>query len=77
MIIREVIQILNDTIYRNYSDKNVYIRNKTTGLLYTQVNSSIDYEYEETDIPIEKVDEEKEANKWLYVCFYLTYLTTS
>ena len=67
MIIREVIQILNDTIYRNYSDKNVYIRNKTTGLLYTQVNSSIDYEYEETNIPIEKAEEEKEENKWLYV----------
>jgi len=57
MIIREVIQILNDTIYRNYSDKNVYIRNKATGLLYTQVNSSIDYEYEETDIPIKKEQE--------------------
>ena len=63
MIIREVIQILNDTIYRYYSDKNVYIRNKTTGLLYTQVNSSVDYEYEETNIPIEKVEEEKEENK--------------
>lgn len=58
MIIREVIQILNDTIYRNYSDKNVYIRNKNTGILYTDVNSSIDYEYEETDIVIEKVEEE-------------------
>ena len=60
MIIREVIQILNDTIYRNYSDNNVYIRNKETGILYSVVNSSIDYEYEETDIPIEKVEEEKE-----------------
>jgi len=58
MIIREVIQILNDTIYRNYSDNNVYIRNKETGVLYSDVNSSIDYEYEETDIPIEKVEEE-------------------
>ena len=67
MIIREVIQILNDTIYRNYSDNNVYIRNKETGVLYSDVNSSIDYEYEETDIPIEKVEEE---NKWLYVYFY-------
>lgn len=64
MIIREVIQILNDTIYRNYSDKNVYIKNKETGVLYSDVNSSIDYEYEETDIPIEKVEEE---NKWLSI----------
>ena len=70
MIIREVIQILNDTIYRNYSDKGVYIRNKTTGVLYSNVNSCIDYEYEETNIPIEKVEEEKEENKWLYVYFY-------
>jgi len=53
MIIREVIQVLNDTIYRNYSDKGVYIRNKETGLLWTGVNSCIDYEYEETDIEIE------------------------
>ena len=63
MIIREVIQILNDTIYKNYSDKGVYIRNKTTGILYSNVNSCIDYEYEETNIPIEKVEEEKEENK--------------
>ncbi len=62
MIIREIIQILNDTIYRNYSDKNVYIRNKNTGILYTDVNSSIDYEYEETDIVIERNEEqEREA----------------
>ena len=60
MIIREVIQILNDTIYRNYSDKGVYIRNKTTGVLYSSVNSCIDYEYEETNIPIEKVEEEND-----------------
>jgi hypothetical protein len=63
MIIREVIQILDDTIYKNYSDKGVYIRNKTTGVLYSNVNSCIDYEYEETNIPIEKVEEEKEENK--------------
>jgi hypothetical protein len=63
MIIREVIQILDDTIYRNYSDRGVYIRNKTTGVLYSDVNSCIDYEYEETNIPIEKVEEEKEENK--------------
>ena len=58
MIIREVINILGQTIYRNYSDKGVYICNKTTGLLYTDVNSSIDYEYEETDIEDELTDKE-------------------
>lgn len=56
MIIREEIDILGQTIYRNYSDKGAFIRNKTTGLLYTDVNSSIDYEYEETD----DIDESRE-----------------
>ncbi|MCK9470292.1 MAG: hypothetical protein M0Q88_00875 [Bacilli bacterium] len=58
MIVREVVHILGDIIYRNYSDKNVYIRNKTTGILYTDVNSIIDYEYEETEIP--NIEETKE-----------------
>ena len=53
MIIREVIEINDNIIYRNYSDKNVYIRNKETGTLWSDVNSCIDYEYEETDTPIE------------------------
>ena len=57
MIVKEIIRILDDTIYRNYSDKGVYIRNKETGILYSVVNSSIDYEYEETDIPIEMAEE--------------------
>ena len=53
MVIREVIQILDNTIYRNYSDKGVYIRNKkTNGTLWSSVNSSIDFEYEETDKPV-------------------------
>ena len=55
MIIKETIKILDHTIYKNYSDKGVYIRNKENGTLWTTVNSSIDYEYEETDIPIEDV----------------------
>ena len=54
MVKKEVIQILDKTIYRNYSDKGVMIRNKTNGTLWSDVNSSIDYEYEETDIPVEK-----------------------
>lgn len=53
MVIREVIQILDNTIYRNYSDKGVYIRNKTNGTLWSYVNSSIDFEYEETDKLVE------------------------
>lgn len=59
MIIREVMQINDNKIYRNYSDKGVYIRNKENGTLWTTVNSSIDYEYEETDKLIEIVEGEK------------------
>jgi hypothetical protein len=58
MIIKETIKILDHTIYKNYSDKGVYIRNKTNKTLWTTVNSSIDYEYEETDIPVEEIEEE-------------------
>lgn len=55
MIIKETIKILDHTIYKNYSDNGVYIRNKENGTLWSEVNSSIDYEYEETDIPVEDV----------------------
>lgn len=54
MIIRNVLIINGDKIYQNYSNNNVYIRNKTNGTLWTSVNSNIDFEYEETDIPIEQ-----------------------
>ena len=64
MIVKEIIKILDDTIYKTYSDRGVYIRNKDTGILYTEVNSSIDYEYEETDIPIE-LPKEEEFSRWI------------
>lgn len=54
MIIRNVLVINGDKVYQNYSNNNVYIRNKTNGTLWTSVNSSIDFEYEETNIPIEE-----------------------
>lgn len=54
MIIREVLNINGRTIFRTHSDSGVYIRNKADGTLWTTVNSSIDFEYEETDTPIEK-----------------------
>ena len=54
MIIRNVFDFNGDKVYQNYSDNNVYIRNKTNGTLWTSVNSNIDFEYEETDIPIEE-----------------------
>lgn len=61
MIIKETIKILDHTIYKNYSDKGVYIRNKENGTLWTTVNSSIDYEYEETDEPF---TQETEQGEW-------------
>lgn len=61
MIIREVIKILDKTIYRNYSDKGVYIRNKVNGTLWSDVNSSIDFEYEETDKKVEEIEEKIES----------------
>ena len=54
MIIKEILSINGRIIYRVHSDSGVYIRNKTNGTLWSAVNSSIDYEYEETDTPIEK-----------------------
>lgn len=54
MIIRNVFVFNGDKVYQNYSDNNVYIRNKTNGTLWTSVNSNIDFKYEETDIPIEQ-----------------------
>jgi len=54
MIIKKEIPVLDKKIYQVYSDKNVYIKNKTNGTLWKKVNSSIDFEYEETDILIEE-----------------------
>ena len=59
MIIRKEIPILDKTIYQVYSDKNVYIKNKTNGTLWKKVNSSVDFEYEETDIPIKEEEYDK------------------
>ena len=53
MVVRTKLMILNDVIYHNVSDRGVYVRNKENGTLWTEVTSSIDYEYEETDILIE------------------------
>ena len=58
MIIKEQIPILDKIIYRTYSNQNVYIRNKTNGTLWSIVNSSIDFDYEETNIPIIKEEEQ-------------------
>lgn len=59
MIVKNVLIFNGNTIYQNYSDQNVYIRNKTDGTLWSTVNSRLDYQYEETDIQIELNEEPK------------------
>ena len=67
MLIREVIQINEDTIYRFYSDEGFYVRNKNTNTLFTDVNCSIDFDFEETDIPIHDEDEELSESEILNI----------
>ena len=59
MIVKNVLIFNGNKVYQNYSDQNVYIRNKTNGTLWSTVNSRLDYQYEETDIPIELNEEPK------------------
>jgi hypothetical protein len=56
------------TLYRTYSDRNVYISKVGTDEIYAE---AVDvewafYEYEETDIPIEIPEEEKDAEEFAY-----------
>lgn len=57
MIIVEKVD--NDTRERRYSDKNVMIRQVETGVLYEDAVDVIPcrYTYEESDVPIESVDD--------------------
>ena len=48
MIIKEEIKILNNVIWKVYSDNNKYIKNVRTGLEYTVVNTCINDEFIET-----------------------------
>ena len=57
MIIVELVD--NDTRERRYSDKNVMIHQVETGILYEDAVDVIPcrYTYEESDVPIESVDD--------------------
>ena len=57
MIIVELVD--NGTRERRYSDKNVMIRQVETGILYEDAVDVIPcrYTYEESDVPIESVDD--------------------
>jgi hypothetical protein len=59
MIIKSILTFNGNTIYQNYSDQNVYIRNKTNGTLWSIVNSKFDYQYEETAEEIKPIEEPK------------------
>lgn len=57
MIIKETTIANNNTIYKFYSDKGVYIKNTENGTLWSTVFTSINSSFIETDTPI---DEESE-----------------
>lgn len=59
MIIKEKVHILDDVIWRVYSDQNRYIKNVRTGLIYTTVNTSVNDEF----IELGEIEEEKEYEK--------------
>ena len=67
MLVREVIQINEDTIYRFHSDEGFYIRNKDNDTLHTDVNCSIDFDFEETDIPIYDENDELSESEILKI----------
>ena len=54
MIIKEKLYILDNVIWRVYSDQNRYIQNVRTGLIYTRVNTSVNDEF----IELGEIEEE-------------------
>jgi hypothetical protein len=64
MIIKENLIIKNKPFVKQYSDKNLKIRQIETDVLYDEAidveNST--YTYEETNIPIEEEEDEYEEN---------------
>jgi hypothetical protein len=53
MIQRETKELNNRTFTRTYSDAGVMIRKIGTDEIYSDAWDVLDFEYEETDIPIE------------------------
>ena len=45
-------------LFRTYSDKNVKIKKVSTEEIYDEAIDVMDYEYEETELPIEPINEE-------------------
>ena len=61
MIVREFYKTRKDgvNLYKTYSDSNVYIRQIETGIEYSEAIDveNAPYTYEETDTPIEHIEE--------------------
>ena len=49
----DTIRILENTFYKVYSDSNKYIKQISTGMITTEINTSIPQDFIETDIEIE------------------------
>lgn len=52
-IIKETVTFINTVNYRYHSDKNKYIKNLRTGIIYTQVSTTIEDEFIELEEEIE------------------------
>lgn len=67
MIIKEFYEKRFDgvNLYRTYSDANLQIKQVETGNIYSEAVDVEDatYTYEETDIPVEPVEELKEKHE--------------
>lgn len=61
MIVREFYKTRKDgvNLYKTYSDNNMYIRQIETGIEYSEAIDveDVNYTYEETDTPIEHIEE--------------------
>lgn len=67
MIIREIYSVEKDgyTLYRTYSDQNMYVLQNETGIEYSEaidLENAI-YTYSETDHPIEIENDENEVEQ--------------
>jgi hypothetical protein len=66
MVVKEFFRTREDSVnlYRNYSDINVKIKKVGTDEIYDEAIDVEDapYVYEETDIPIEIIEEEEETD---------------
>lgn len=59
MIIQELVELYGNNFKKTYSDSNVCIRKIGTEEIYDIAYDvlSVNYKYEETDIPIEETEE--------------------